>query len=125
MSKQVDKAEQHAQNMETAVQEKERRHNIWSSTHGFIMLRTNNPQSTLPYYVIRRERAKIFGIVKKMRAKHPHSAMIYQNMNVANPINLYIRLKASGILCFKGNYCKSLVNETDLITKLGDLYCVL
>ena len=62
--------------------------------------------------------------VKKRRMKHPNSIMIYQNINVPNPINLFNRLKASGILKFKGNYCRSKVEEAELINKMGELYAI-
>jgi hypothetical protein len=57
----------------------------------------------------------------KVRAKHPNSIMIYQHQHVANPVNLYKRLKASGILHFKGNYCEPKVQEIELINKCGEL----
>ena len=85
------------------------------------MIRTNNPQSKRPYYAIRRLREKMNGSVKKIRAKHPNSVMIYQNYYVVNPINLYKRLKASGILSFNANYCSTKITEAELIRVLGSL----
>ena len=61
------------------------------------------------------------GAIKIARAKHPNSIMIYQNTYVANPINLYNRLKKCGILKFSRNYCGSYVHEGELIAKLGEL----
>ena len=153
MAQQVDKAEQlhrvaaldahraqqHAQNMETTVQQKdvaidklaetvqqkERRHQVWSSTHAFSMMRLNNPAAKLSYYAIRRERTDMSRAIKKIRVKHPYSIMVYQNSYVANPINLYSRLKTCGILRFNRNYCHSSVGEAELIAKLGELCSVL
>src|SRR3977135_1681233 len=65
--------------------------------------------------------AVMSGAIKKVRAKHPHSIMISQNSYVANPINLYNRLKNCGFLCYSRNYCGSYVREGELITKLGEL----
>jgi KilA-N domain/Protein of unknown function (DUF3627) len=117
--------EQQTQYLESTSQNKDRRHEVWSSTHSFSMLRTNNPQSKLPYYAIRCKRIDMSGAIRKLRAKHPHSIMVYQSSHVPNPVNLYNRLKSSGVLQFKGNYCSSLVHEADLITKLGELYTVI
>ena len=61
------------------------------------------------------------GAINKVKAKHPHSIMIYKSTYVANPINLYGRLKKGGILKFSRNYCTSYVRECDLIDKVGDL----
>ena len=133
------RAQQHAQNMETtvqqkdvaidklaeSVQQKERRHQVWSSTHAFSMMRLNNPAAKLSYYAIRRERTDMSRAIKKIRVKHPYSIMVYQNSYVANPINLYSRLKTCGILRFNRNYCHSSVGEAELIAKLGELCSVL
>ena len=85
------------------------------------MLRLNNPEAKLPYYAVRCKRGDMSGTIKKARAKHPNSIMIYQNTYVANPINLYNRLKKCGILRFSRNYCGSYIREGELIAKLGEL----
>src|SRR3977135_1801379 len=103
------------------AQQKEHRHQVWSSTHGFTMLRLNNPDAKLPYYAVRCKRGDMSGAIKKVRVKHPHSTMMYQNSYVANPINLYNRLKNCGFLRYSRNYCGSYVREGELITKLGEL----
>ena len=72
-------------------------------------------------YAIRRVKNKMSGAIKKVLAKHPNSIMIYQHQHVANPVNLYKRLKASGVLRFNGNYCEPKVQEIDLINKCGEL----
>ena len=106
-------------------QAKERRHQVWSSSHAFTMLRFNNPKASYPYYAIRCKRFEMSGAIKKLRVKHPNSIMVYQNAYVPNPVNLYNRLKACGFLQFKRNYCQSLVGQADLIKKLGDLHAVI
>src|SRR3977135_3550825 len=113
--------QQLVQRKDLEIQSKEHRHQVWSSTHGFTMLRLNNPDAKLPYYAVRCKRGDMSGAIKKVRAKHPHSIMIYQNSYVANPINLYNRLKNCGFLRYSRNYCGSYVREGELITKLGEL----
>ena len=103
------------------IREKDRRHHIWSCTHTFTMLRLNNPEAKMPYYVIRCKRSAMAGAINKVKAKHPHSIMIYQNTYVANPINLHGRLKKCGILKFSRNYCASYARECELIAKVGEL----
>jgi hypothetical protein len=103
------------------VDEKEDRHNIWSDTHGITVVRTNDSESKRPYYIIRRKLNDMSRTISKIRVKHPNSDIIYRNRKVTNPINLYHRLKACGILTFNGNYYSSLVGEAELIGKLHDL----
>src|SRR3977135_1818622 len=81
---QRDAANVDANRAQQQVQQKEHRHQVWSSTHGFTMLRLNNPDAKLPYYAVRCKRGDMSGAIKKVRAKHPHSIMIYQNSYVAN-----------------------------------------
>lgn len=121
MAKQVEKFEQQTQNLKGIVEQNERQHEVWSSTHGFTLMRLNNPDAKLPYYAIRRKSSGMTSAINKVKAKHPHCIMVYENTHVANPVNLYLRLKNSGILGFKGNYCCPLVSEMTLITKLGEL----
>src|SRR3977135_1410111 len=118
---QVQQKEHQVQQKDQQLQQKEHRHQVCSSTHGFTMLRLNNPEAKLPYYAVRCKRGDMSGAIKKVRAKHPHSIMIYQNSYVANPINLYNRLKNCGFLRYSRNYCGSYVREGELITKLGEL----
>src|SRR3977135_2208740 len=118
---QVQQKEHQVQQKDQQLQQKEHRHQVWSSTHGFTMLRLNNPEAKLPYYAVRCKRGDMSGAIKKVRAKHPHSIMIYQNSYVANPINLYNRLKNCGFLRYSRHYCGSYVREGELITKLGEL----
>jgi hypothetical protein len=113
---------QQVNKLETNLKKKERRHQVWSSSHAFTMLRLNNPIAKHHYYAIRRKRVNMSGAIKKLRAKHPHSIMVFQTSYVPNPVNLYNRLKTCGILKFKGNYCNSVVPESELITKMGELY---
>ena len=110
---------------EEDAQKKEHRIRTWANSHAFTMMRLNNPNAKLPYYAIRRKRINMSGATMKLRGKHPHSIMIYQNSHVPNPINLYNRLKSCGLLHFKGNYCQSLVGEAELISKLGELYTII
>jgi hypothetical protein len=97
----------------------------WGNSHSITMMRLNDPTARLPYYAIRCKRSAMMKAIKLRRTKHPNSILIYQNQNVPNPINLYNRLKASGILHFKRNYCTTRLTEADLIGKLGELYEVI
>ena len=112
---------QQIQRKDLEIRAKEHRHQVWSSTHAFTMLRLNNPAAKLPYYAIRCKRGDMSGAIKKVKVKHPHSILIYAHSYVANPVNLYNRLKKCGILLFNRNYCGSYVRKNELIAKLGEL----
>jgi hypothetical protein len=118
-------AQQRAQQLEEVIQDKEHQHQVWSSSHAFTMLRLNSVDAKRPYYAIRCKRSNMCGAINKIVAKHPASIKVYQNAYVPNPINLYNRLKTSGILQFEGNYCSSLVGEAELISKLGNLCTII
>src|SRR3981189_3307567 len=76
---QIQQKDQQIEQKEHQVQQKEHRHQVWSSTHAFTMLRLNNPEAKLPYYAVRCKRGDMSGAIKKARAKHPNSIMVYQN----------------------------------------------
>jgi hypothetical protein len=117
----IKQAQQQAQQLVQTIQLKEKCHRIWSSTHAFTLLRTNNPESKRPYYAIRRARRSMSGAIKKFQTKYPTAAIVFKRAYVPNPINLYTRLKASDILCFSRNFCSSLFGEVELIKKLTEL----
>jgi KilA-N domain/Protein of unknown function (DUF3627) len=117
-------AEQQAHHLETTVRRKKQELDVWASTHAFTMMRLNNSNAKMPYYAVRRKQCNMSRAIKKLRAKHPNSIMIYQRRYVPNPINLYNRLKACGILCFNGNYCHASVPEGELIDKLEKVYSI-
>ena len=96
----------------------------WAKTHTFTMMRLNQDDKPHAYYAIRRARNTRTAAIKKLRSKFPCSIMIYQHLNVPNPVNMYNRLKASGVLTFNKNYCTSRVTELDLINKIGHIYNV-
>src|SRR5271167_1216784 len=79
----------------------------WAKTHTFTMMRLNQDDKPHAYYAIRRARNTRTAAIKKLRSKFPCSIMIYQHLNVPNPVNMYNRLKASGVLTFNKNYCTS------------------
>ena len=113
------------QDKEATIKKKDKIHDVWSGSHAIIMMRTNDPKSKMPYYAIRRKQKTMSKVVKKFRTKYPHSIMIYQNLHVPNPINMYNRLKAcKGIIRFKGNYCASKVGEAALIDKLTEVFTI-
>ena len=113
------------QEKQKVIKAKKRQYDVWADTHAFTVMRLNNPEAKLPLYAIRCKRTSMSRAVKKLRAKHPNSIMIYQSSRVPNPVNLYNRLKASGLLRFKGNYCTSQVAEADVIDNLGKLYNII
>ena len=131
MKMQLDQTALEAQQLEEANQHqhvvivaKERRHCVWSSTHGFTLLRLNNPQAKLPYYTIRCKRHSMNRSIKNMLMMTPNSVVIYRNGNVANPVNLYDRFKKCGIDKYNGNYCHSLVSDEELVRKLEELRAI-
>jgi hypothetical protein len=115
-------AEVVAEEKEKEFKKKKLQLDTWGNSHAFTMMRLNDPEARLPLYAIRCKRSAMKDAIIKRRKKHPNSVLIYQNINVPNPVNMYNRLKASGVLNFKRNYCVSPLTEAELITKLGDLY---
>ena len=95
----------------------------WASSHGFTMLRLNSDTAPLPYYVIRCLNGSMREAILKIRSKYPNSIMIYQHSTMPNGVNLYKRLKRSGMIRHKGNYCApfSYIGEAELINALGKL----
>jgi KilA-N domain/Protein of unknown function (DUF3627) len=116
---------QQTQQLEKAVKTKKLQLDTWGNSHAFTMMRLNENNTKPSYYAIRRKRNSMPNAVKRLRKKYPNSIAVFQSINVPNPINLYNRLKSSGVLLFNGNYCSSKVNESELITKLGQLYSVI
>jgi hypothetical protein len=116
--------EQAVEQCEVVIEKKKLQLDTWGNSHALTMMRLNDPEARLPLYVIRCKRSSMNKVIKRRQEKHPNSTIIYQNLKVPNPINLYNRLKASGILTFKRNYCITHLTEVDLIAKLGELYNV-
>ena len=97
------------------VDEKEHRHRTFS-THAFTLLRVNKPRiHWYRYYAIRRLRSNMAKAIKKFRAQHPDSVIIYQNNNIPSAVNVYQRLKASDKIYYHGNEFQPLVTESELI----------
>jgi KilA-N domain/Protein of unknown function (DUF3627) len=111
------------QQLEKVVKAKKLQLDTWGNSHAFTMMRLND-NTKFSYYAIRRKRNNMSNAVKRLRKKHPNSIAVFQCINVPNPINLYNRLRISGVVEFKGNYCTTTIQEIDLITKLGELYSV-
>ena len=96
----------------------------WASTHAFTLMRLNEPQLQYPYYVIRCKRAGMRTAIKKVRAKHPHSILVYQQRYVPNTMNLYKKLKDSGKVKTRLCYCLTSIQVSELIDLLGSFYNV-
>jgi KilA-N domain/Protein of unknown function (DUF3627) len=111
------------QQLEKVVKAKKLQLDTWGNSHAFSMMRLND-NTKFSYYAIRRKRNNMSSAIKRLRKKHPNSIAVFQCINVPNPINLYNRLRISGVVEFKGNYCTTTIHEIDLITKLGELYSV-
>jgi Protein of unknown function (DUF3627) len=113
------------QDKEETIKIKDKIHQVWSGSHAIIMMRTNNPTSKMPYYAIRRKQKTMSRVIKKFRVKYPCSLMVYQNLHVPNPINMYNRLKRSPIIKFKGNFCNCTAGEAALIEELKRVFTII
>ena len=96
----------------------------WASTHAFTMMRLNEPGLQYPYYIIRCKRSEMKRAIMKVRAKHPHSILVYQQRYIPNAINLYHKLKDSRKVKTRRCYCLPFIEESQLIDLLGSFYSV-
>jgi hypothetical protein len=107
--------------LEEDVCEKICERQVWASTHAFTVLKLNADNSRRPYYVIRCQRRRLSGSIKKMRQKFPASEVIYQQRKVPNAINLYCRLKQQKIVEHSRNFCTPTCTEAQLLYHLNTL----
>ena len=103
------------------IKEKEDQHDKWASTHAFTLLKTNDSEAILPYYVIKCLRGKVSHTISKLRLKHPKAQVIWQQHKIPNAVNLYSRLKSAKIIHSYRNYCIPTDNEEQFITTLNHL----
>jgi hypothetical protein len=102
------------------VNKKKKALDIWAKMHAFTLIRTNTPNK-LPYYVIRCLKGRMSNRIKRLRLKHPAMILPYQKCNIANGVNLFKRLKATGKIKSRGNYFMTALSEIDLISLVGKL----
>ena len=103
------------------ITKKEVQHNQWASTHAFTLLKINDVEAILPYYVIRCLRGKVTSSINKLRLKHPRAQVIWQQHKIPNAVNLYSRLKSDKSIHTTRNYCIPSNDEAQFINKLNDL----
>ena len=103
------------------ITEKETQHRKWSSTHSFTLLKTNDAEAVLPYYVIRCLRGKVSSAINKLHLKHPKAQIVWQQYLIPNVVNLYSRLKAGKSVHTHHNYCIPSHSEEQFINTLNDL----
>ena len=113
------------QKLETMLNAREKTHNSWASSHGFVMLKLNNPDAALPYYIIRCCREEMFKKIEKMKLLYPHCELIYLNSYVVDPVHMYKILKGSNVITFRGNYCKPIVSEIAMVSSLADIHILM
>src|SRR5271156_4815877 len=123
----VTHAHEQTMKLQVAVEAKEYRHKVWSNSHAFTMLHLHSKDSTAPYYTIRCRKTAMQRNIRKFREKYPLCRIIFRRENVANPINLYKRLKENypKIILTKGNYCFALCDEERLLEMLAKLFNVI
>jgi len=103
------------------IVEKEVQHDQWSSTHAFTLLKNNDIEAVLPYYVIRCLRSKVTSSINKLRRKHPRAQVIWQQHRIPNGVNLYSRLKYDKSILTSRNYCIPSHDEAQFINKLNEI----
>ena len=107
------------------LDEEKRRLRVWAKFHGFTMLRIREPSDKdkrALYHVIRCKNEDMPKAIKKVKTVFPNATTFFQKDRVPNPINMYNRLKSSGILKFKRNKCVSKVSEAKLIQMLNQVF---
>jgi hypothetical protein len=107
------------------IQKKVLQLDTWGNSHSLTMLRLNDATARHPLYAIRCKRSALKKTLALRRLKHPNCTIIYQNLKVPNPVNMYNRLKTSGMLIFKRNYCVSILSDAELVSKLEELYNII
>ena len=123
----VNHAYEQTMKLQVAVEAKEYRHKVWSNSHAFTMLHLHSKDSKAPYYTIRCRKTAMQRNIRKIRERYPLSRIIFRRDNVANPINLYKRLKENDpkIIRTKANYCTLLCDEEKLVEMLAKLFNVI
>ena len=107
--------------LEENMLDKIRERQLWATTHAFTMLKLNDPNSHLPYYVIRCQGRRMGTAINKLRHKFPSSEVIYQQRKVPNAINLYSRLKKQHVVEHSRNFCLPTCTEKELLIHLNSL----
>jgi hypothetical protein len=108
------------QGLKEGISKKKKELDIWASTHAFTMLRTNDDKA-MKYYVIRCKKQEMRHGIKRLRARHPHSILAYQQNAIPNGMNLFARLKLTRRIKTKNNYFETNMREAELIDLLGKL----
>ena len=107
------------------LDEEKRRLRVWAKSHGFTMLHikdpTNDDKWTF-YHVIRCKNKDMDTAIKKVKTEFPQAKTFFHIGCVPNPINMYNRLKRTGILKFKRNQCIRTVSEDKLIQTLNQVF---
>ena len=109
---------------ETLANEK-RRLRLWGKSHSFRMLRIMEPSDKYKralYHVIRCKTVGMDNATKKIKSAFPKATIVFDKDGVPNSVNMYDRLKATGIVKYKNNKCSSRVSEDKLIQILNQLY---
>ena len=105
------------------LDEEKRRLRVWAKSHGFTMLHIGGASDEQPlYHVIRCKNEDMDKAIKKVKSAFPTATIFFQKHHVPNPINMYNRLKSSGIVKFKRNKCISRVSEAKLIQMLNQVF---
>ena len=100
----VERLEQNSKKKQNALE-------IWKSTHAFAVLKLNDPNAKLPFYVIRSQNRTIRRNITHLTSKkHPLSEVFWIRQRIENPINMYKRLKMATV-SYMGNYCRPECDE--------------
>src|SRR5271167_3020300 len=123
MQTNVEQAEGYIGKQAETIGKKEYVHRVWSASHSIQVERIYDGDDEKPpcYHVSRRLRKSMPRTIRDLKKKHPLSTTVLKVPRLPNPVNLFIRLKASGILNFKGNYFTSKVGEAEMVRTLWEL----
>ena len=75
----------------------------WSSTNTFALVRTNS-ENCLPYYGIAGQRRQFNASLKRLRRKHPHAEVVFQQKAVSKDIHIVTQLRKDKVIKTKHNY---------------------
>ena len=118
----IDISQQTITSLAGNIEQKDKQQELWSSTHAFTVLKTNDASTPLPYYVIRCKRTNLGANVNKLRLKYPKAQVIWQLNKITNPVNMYSRLKSGKHITTFRNFCNpTSSNEEQFLETMDNL----
>ncbi len=89
-----------------------------SNNNTLALLRINDDDKFLPYYIINCGKRSLASAINKLRRRHPNYEVVYENFKFPSGINIFLELKKNNLIKCKRNYCIPIMNEAALINFL-------